>query len=109
MRAVGVVDFGGPDALQVGDLPEVHAEPGAVRIRVHGARADRLKNDPPPYVPGMDVAGVIDEIGPGTDTDLGIGEAVIAMAVIANPSSWQPTPCAVHPQVPAISRPPPCR
>ena len=37
MRAVAVIEFGGPDALQIIDLPEVHAGPGEVRIRVHAA------------------------------------------------------------------------
>jgi NADPH2:quinone reductase len=94
MRGVGVVEFGGPDALQVVDLPEVHAGPGELRLRIlatavsptdthhrAGARADRLKKDPPPYIPGMDAAGVIDEVGEGTATDLAVGDAVMAMVL----------------------------
>ncbi len=92
MRGVGVIEFGGPEVLQVVDLPEVHAGAGEVRIRVHaatvnptdtfirnGARAEALRKDPPPYIPGMDIAGVIDEIGAGTTTDLAVGDAVMAM------------------------------
>ena len=37
MRGVGVIEFGGPEALQVVELPEVHAGPGQVRLRVHAA------------------------------------------------------------------------
>ena len=94
MRGVGVIEFGGPEALQVVDLPEVHAGPGEVRIRVHaaavnptdtalrsGARAAAMREDPPPYIPGMDAAGVIDEVGVGTDTDLVVGDAVMAMVL----------------------------
>jgi NADPH:quinone reductase-like Zn-dependent oxidoreductase len=94
MRAVGVVEFGGPEALQVLDVPDVNAGPGEVRIRVHafavnptdtyhrnGARAERLERDPPPYVPGMDAAGVVDQIGEGTDTDLAVGDRVMAVVV----------------------------
>lgn len=94
MRAVGVIEFGGPEALRVVDVPEVHAGPGEVRIRVHaaavnptdtftrnGARAEMLKVDPPPYVAGMDAAGVLDEIGPGVQTDLAIGDHVMAIVV----------------------------
>ena len=94
MRGVGVIEFGGPEALQVVELPEVHAGPGQVRLRVHaatvnptdtfvrgGARAEALRKDPPPYIPGMDAAGVIDEIGPDTETDLAIGDAVMAMVI----------------------------
>ena len=94
MRGVGVVEFGGPEVLRVVDLPEVHAGAGQVRIRVHaasvnptdtstrnGTRAVALPEIPPPYIPGMDGAGVIDEIGPGTDTDLALGDAVMAMVI----------------------------
>jgi NADPH:quinone reductase-like Zn-dependent oxidoreductase len=94
MRGVGVIEFGGPEALQVVDLPEVHAGAGEVRLRVHaatvnptdtyvrnGARAEQLKKDPPPYIPGMDAAGVIDEIGEGTETTLAIGDSVMAMVI----------------------------
>ncbi|MCH8952067.1 MAG: hypothetical protein IID49_08080 [Proteobacteria bacterium] len=76
MRGVGVFEFGAPDVLQVFDLPEVHAGPGEVRVRVHaaavnptdlslriGARAETLRMIPPPYVPGMDAAGVLDLCG----------------------------------------------
>ena len=95
MRGIGVIEFGGPEALQVVDLPEVHAGPGEVRLRVHaatvnptdtfirgGARADALRESgPPPYIPGMDAAGVIDEVGPDTETDLAVGDRVMAMVI----------------------------
>lgn len=91
MRAVGVIEFGGPDALQIVELPEVHAGAGEVRIRVHAATVNptdtglrsggRPQADPPPYVPGMDAAGVIDEVGDDTETDLAVGDAVMAMVI----------------------------
>lgn len=94
MRAVGILNFGDPDVLQVVDLPEVHAGQGEVRIRVYaaavnptdlmlrnGSRAEALSSVNPPYIPGMDVAGVIDEIGPGSETDLSVGTLVMAMVV----------------------------
>ena len=94
MRGIGIFAFGGPEVLQVVELPETHAAAGEVRIRVQaftvnptdtylrkGARAEALRTVPPPHVPGMDVAGVIDEIGSGTKTDLAIGDAVMAMVV----------------------------
>ncbi|MDF1903595.1 NADP-dependent oxidoreductase, partial [Mycolicibacterium smegmatis] len=37
VKAVGVYEFGGPDALEVIDLPEPQAGPGEVRIRVYAA------------------------------------------------------------------------
>ena len=94
MRGVGVIAYGGPEVLRVVDLPEVHAGPGEIRLRVHaatvnptdtgirdGSRAEMLKDIPPPHIPGMDAAGVVDEIGPDTTTDLRIGDAVMAMVI----------------------------
>jgi len=94
MRAIGVIEFGGPDALQVLDLPDDHAEAGEVRVRVraatvnptdlglrNGSRAEALRTISPPHVPGMDIAGMIDEIGPGTVTDLTVGDEVLGMVV----------------------------
>lgn len=37
MRGVGVMEFGGPEALEVVELPEAHAGAGEVRLRVHAA------------------------------------------------------------------------
>ncbi len=94
MRAVGVTEFGGPDVLHIVELPDPQAGPGEVRIRVHaaavnptdtglraGARASQLKDIPPPYIPGMDAAGELDQIGPGVSTDLRIGDHVMAIVV----------------------------
>lgn len=94
MRAVGFTDFGGPEVLEVIDVPEVHAGSGQVRIRVqaatvnpidiitrNGSRAEQMKAFPPPYVPGMDVAGVVDEVGDGVETGVNVGDAVMGMVV----------------------------
>ncbi|MFI2301746.1 NADP-dependent oxidoreductase [Actinacidiphila glaucinigra] len=91
MKTVGVSRFGGPEALRVFEVPEPHAGPGQVRIRVHAATVnpgDRyLRNGAlgptspaPPYVPGMEAAGVLDEIGSDVETDLRLGDRVMAMA-----------------------------
>src|SRR5437762_13938489 len=92
MRAVGIMVHGGPEALEDVELPEVHAGPGQVRVRIHaaavnptdtmarnGSRAEQQKVDPPPYVPGMDAAGIVDEVGPGGTTGGEGGDAVMAM------------------------------
>ena len=94
MKAVGVTEFGGPEVLHLVDLPDPEAGPGELRIRVHaaavnptdtglrsGGRAELLKDIPPPYVPGMDAAGVLEQIGEGISTDLQVGDHVMAIVV----------------------------
>jgi NADPH:quinone reductase-like Zn-dependent oxidoreductase len=98
MRALGVTRYGGPEALQVLELPEPEPGPGEVRIRVHaaavnptdtllraGAHAARLADRQPPYVPGMDVAGVVEQLGPESDGRLRPGQRVVALVVPTGP------------------------
>src|SRR3954453_4902744 len=93
MRAAGVTEFGGPEALHIVDVPEEHAGPGQVRLGgtaaavtptdpylVLGAYADRDPVKTPPWVPGMDVAGIVDEVGDGVEHVV-VGEAVMGVVV----------------------------
>ncbi|MEV0109802.1 NADP-dependent oxidoreductase [Nocardia sp. NPDC050799] len=93
MRAVGCRHFGGPDVLEVVELPEPEPGEGEVRIRVHtaavnptdlilraGAMPLRGRTIPgPPHIPGMDAAGVIDAVGPGVGGRLSVGDRVVAL------------------------------
>lgn len=90
MSAMGLTEFGGPEVLRALEVPE--PGPGEVRVRVRAATVNPVdtmvrrglafvSDAPPPYVPGMEAAGIVDAIGAGTDTDLDVGDDV--MAVIA--------------------------
>ena len=94
MKAVGVYNYGGPEALQIVDLPETHAGQGEVRLRVYaatvnptdilvrnGSKAEAQKAEPGPYVPGMDAAGVVDEVGQGVTTGIAVGDRVMAIVI----------------------------
>jgi NADPH:quinone reductase len=94
VKVIGVAEYGGPEALRIFEVPEPHAGPGQVRIRVHaaavnptdtlvrdGSRAEAQNEFAPPWVPGMDAAGVLDEIGDAVATDLAIGDEVMAIVV----------------------------
>ncbi|MEV5982196.1 NADP-dependent oxidoreductase [Streptomyces sp. NPDC052114] len=98
MKAIGIEEFGGPDVLRVLELPVPQAGPGEVRIRVHaaavnptdvllrtGGHAVRMPDRRPPFVPGMDAAGVIDQLGPGADDRLAVGQRVVAMVLFTDP------------------------
>jgi NADPH2:quinone reductase len=92
--AVGLTEFGGPEVLHVVELPDPEPAAGEVRIRVHavgvnptdstfrtGGLAARLADRTPPYIPGIDVAGVIEELGENTHSRLSIGDPVIACVI----------------------------
>jgi NADPH:quinone reductase-like Zn-dependent oxidoreductase len=79
-RAVIYASFGGPEVLELRDVPEPHAGPGEIRVRVAAAGLnpmDWMLSSMPAVaerfgiaVPsgfGFDLAGVIDEIGPGVE------------------------------------------
>jgi NADPH:quinone reductase-like Zn-dependent oxidoreductase len=97
MRAVTFSRFGGPEVLEVSELPEPAPGPGEVRIRVAAAtvnptdisfRSGRQLTAAqlaeigvrPPYVPGMELAGEVDAVG--ADTRWRAGDRVMA---IVNP------------------------
>jgi NADPH:quinone reductase len=98
MKAIGLTEFGGPDVLQVVDLPTPEPGPGELRIRIHavpvnptdatfraGGRAAQLADRTPPYIPGMDAAGVVDKLGPDTSERLKPGDRVIMLVVPMGP------------------------
>jgi NADPH:quinone reductase len=94
MRAVGVTEFGGPEALQLVDVPAEPLGPGQVRLRVtaatinptdtysrNGTYAERDPVKEFPYVPGMDVAGELAEVADDVDIDIAVGEHVMGIVV----------------------------
>ncbi|KQU78756.1 NADPH:quinone oxidoreductase [Mesorhizobium sp. Root102] len=80
MKAIQLSRFGGPDVLEVVDLPTPVPQAGEVRIRVHAAginlfevlmRADRYAVTPQlPMILGVEAAGVVEAVGQGVDTQL---------------------------------------
>ncbi len=90
-----------------------------MRIRVHAAavnptdtmlRAGVVKawfeGRPGPYVPGMDAAGVVDAIGPDTDTSLRLGDQVIAILQAYGPRGGAYAELVVAPVESVVSMPP---
>ena len=92
MKAVGFSRFGGPEVLEVLDLPV--PEPGASEVRVRvaaatvnptdigmrsGGRGGALEQLPKPYVAGMELAGTVDAVGSGAAWQ--VGERVLGIAL----------------------------
>lgn len=88
MRQVWITRPGPPEVLQVREAPDPQAQAGQVRVRVRAAGINfadimarlGLYPDAPklPCVVGYEVAGEIDQVGPGV-TDLAVGQRVFAM------------------------------
>lgn len=89
MKAAQFSQFGGPEVLEIVDLPDPHPGPGQIRIVVHAAGISAT--DPKlrsgllsfgaglPQTTGRDVAGVVDEVGEGV-TDVAVGDRVFGVS-----------------------------
>ncbi len=92
-RAVMLTAKGGPkalDVLKVVSLPVVEPGPGQIRVRVRAAGVGSTdfivvggsyRYGPKiPFVPGYEIAGEVDAVGPGVDA-LRVGQRVAALTV----------------------------
>jgi NADPH2:quinone reductase len=81
--------LGGPEVLQVTELPEPDAGPGQVVVRIRAvcvhpadvaATTGEIPRGPvvPPFSPGWDIAGEVASVGPDT-ADFGVGDRVVGM------------------------------
>ncbi|MBX5467344.1 MAG: NADP-dependent oxidoreductase [Firmicutes bacterium] len=94
MKAVIIPRFGGPEVLTVQDLPTPEPGPGQVRVRVRAATVNPTDlalragthrvTQPFPLIPGMELAGEIDAVGPEV-TDRKVGEAVLGIVTPFRP------------------------
>ncbi|WP_328917713.1 MULTISPECIES: NADP-dependent oxidoreductase [unclassified Streptomyces] len=83
MKAVRFTRFGGPEVLEIVDLPDPHPGPGQVRIAVRAAglnpsdwkkRKGQMDEELPQTL-GHEAAGVVDELGEGV-ADVAVGDRV---------------------------------
>ncbi len=87
MRAIRFSQFGGPEVLELADVPEPHPGPGQVRIRVHAAGVNPidwkvrqgLMGGELPMSSGREAAGVVDALGEGVG-DVALGDRVFGFA-----------------------------
>ncbi len=90
MRAMVIRQPGGPEVLELREVPMPEPSRGEVRVRVRATavnRADILQRlgryaaprGAPVDIPGLDVAGEVDEIGDGVD-ELAVGDRVFGIA-----------------------------
>jgi len=90
-RVIHVYSYGGPEQLKLEQKPRPEPQAGEVLLRVHAAgvnqidwkiRQGLMKDFQPvtfPYTPGIEVAGVVEGVGPGV-TAFEIGQAVFGQS-----------------------------
>ena len=85
MRAAIFSDYGGPEVIEIKDIPIPEPGPGEVRIKVQAASMNHLDlwvrrglpiETPMPHIGGSDLAGIVDAVGPGAE-DVPIGIRVV--------------------------------
>jgi NADPH:quinone reductase-like Zn-dependent oxidoreductase len=87
MRAARFSRFGGPEVLEIVDLPDPHPGPGQVRIAVRAAgvnasdwkKRQGLMDEELPQTLGYEAAGIVDEAGAGV-TDVSVGDRVFGFS-----------------------------
>ncbi|MFE9781067.1 NADP-dependent oxidoreductase [Streptomyces sp. NPDC005775] len=87
MKAARFQQFGGPEVLEIVDLPDPHPGPGRIRIMVRAAGVNAsdwkkrggLMDEELPQTLGHEAAGIVDELGDGV-TDVAVGDRVFGFS-----------------------------
>jgi len=106
MKAVRFTRFGGPEVLELVDLPDPHPGPGQIRIAVRAAginpsdwkKRNGLMDAELPQTIGYEASGIVDELGDGAigvtvgDHVFGFSASGAAQAELAVLSHYAPIP-----------------
>jgi NADPH:quinone reductase len=78
MKAIRVHEFGGPEVLQLEEVPDLQPGPSQVMVQVHAVGVNPVENyvrtgtyaikPALPYTPGADAAGVVAAVGGGVSS-----------------------------------------
>ncbi|MDL1861594.1 NADPH:quinone oxidoreductase family protein [Betaproteobacteria bacterium PRO7] len=117
MKAIVCSEWGGPDKLRLGELPLPDPKAGEVRLKVLAAGVNfpdalliqkKYQLQPPlPFVPGTEVAGMVDAVGEGVSLAKGtrvvafVGTGGFAEYVCVNATLTIPLPTGVSDEVAA--------
>src|SRR5271170_7612888 len=115
MRALVVRRYGPPEVFESRQVPDPQAKPGEVLIRVKAIGvnfADLLQRmglypdtPKPPFVPGLEIAGVVEKIVEGTRRTEGEalkpGDAVVALPHFNAYAEWVAVPASAVYRLPA--------
>jgi NADPH:quinone reductase len=108
MKAIQIQSTGGPEVLQLVDLPIPEPGPGQVLIRVEATGVNFVEiyfrkgvyKSAVPLIPGSEAAGTIEELGPGV-TGFKAGDAVASTSIMGSYAEYALAPAAQLVKVPA--------
>ncbi|HUA92259.1 MAG TPA: quinone oxidoreductase [Terracidiphilus sp.] len=112
MKAIQIQETGGPEVLELVDLPIPQPGPGQVLMRVEATGVNYIEvyfrkgvyKSALPFTPGSEAAGTIEELGPGV-TGFSAGEAVASTSVLGSYAEYALVPAAQLVKVPATLAP----
>jgi len=101
MKAIQIHETGGPEVLQLVDLPIPQPGPGQVLIRVEAVGVNFVEiyfrkgtyKAALPFIPGSEAAGTVEELGPGV-TGFAAGDVVASASVLGSYAEYALVPAA---------------
>jgi NADPH2:quinone reductase len=107
MKAIQFHSTGGPEVLQVADLPIPEPGPGQILIRIEAIGVNFIEiyfrkgvyKAALPLIPGSEAAGTVEELGPGV-TGFVAGDAVASTSVIGSYAEYALVPAAQLVKIP---------
>jgi NADPH:quinone reductase len=108
MKAIRIAETGGPEVLQLAELPIPQPGPGQVLIRVEAIGLNFIEiyfrkgvyKTSFPITPGTEAAGTVEELGPGV-TGFAAGDTVASSSVLGSYAEYALVPAAQLVKVPA--------
>ena len=108
MKAIQILEAGGPEVLQLAELPIPHPGPGQVLIRIEATGVNFIEcyfrkgqyKTSFPLTPGSEAAGTVEELGPGV-TGFEAGDLVASTSVLGSYAEYALVPAAQLVNVPA--------
>jgi NADPH2:quinone reductase len=99
MKAIQIQSAGGPEVLQLVDLPIPQPGPGQVLVRIEATGVNFIEiyfrkgtyKSALPFIPGSEAAGTVEELGPGVD-GFKPGDSVASTAIIGSYAEYALVP-----------------
>lgn len=108
MKAIQISAIGGPEVLQLTELPIPEPGPGQVLIRIEAVGVNFIElyfrkgtyKATLPFVPGSEAAGTVEKLGPGV-TGFEEGDSVASVSVVGSYAEYALVPAAALIRVPS--------